>query len=80
MRTKKITQITNLKQGYARGFTISPDGQWIVYKRGQIAEGDDENSLFELTDLSSIDLWKIKKDGSGEPLLVKNGTSPSWSR
>ena len=80
MRTKKTTQITNVKQGFAGRFTISPDGQWIVYERGQVAEGEDENSLFELSELSKIDLWKIKIDGSEDRLLVKNGTSPSWSR
>ena len=80
LKTKKITQITNVTKGYAGRFTISPDGQWIVYERGQAAEGEDENTLFELTDLSKIDLWIVKMDGSQDQLLVKNGAAPSWSR
>ncbi len=80
LRTKKITQITNVKQGFASWFTISPNGQWIVYEKGQVAEGEDENSLFELTDLSKFDLWIVNIDGSQDRLLVKNGSSPSWSR
>ena len=80
LRTKRTTQLTNVKQGYARRFTISPDGQWIVYERGQVAEGEDENTLFELTELSKIDLWIVNIDGSQDRLLVKNGSAPSWSR
>lgn len=80
LKTKKVTQITNVKEGFAGRFTISPNGQWIVYERGQIAKGEDENSLFELTGLTNFDLWIIKIDGSQEKLLVKNGSAPPWSR
>ena len=80
LKTKKTTQITNVTKAYAGRFTISPDGQWIVYERGQAAEGENEETLFELTDLSKIDLWVIKMDGSQDQLLVKNGEAPSWSK
>ncbi len=80
MRTKKDHPGNEPKARVCPRVYYPPDGQWIVYERGQIAEGDDENSLFESTDLSSSDLWMMKMDGSGEQLLVKNGTSPSWSR
>lgn len=80
LKTKKTTQITNVQQGYASRFTISPDGQWIVYERGHVAEGENEETLFELTDLSKYDLYLIKIDGSQEKLLVKNGSCPSWSK
>ncbi|MGZ5190954.1 MAG: hypothetical protein ACXWCZ_08015 [Flavisolibacter sp.] len=80
LKTKKTTQITNVRKGFASRFTISPDGQWIVYEVGQVAEGENEETLFELTDLSKFDLYIIKMDGSQERLLVKNGSAPSWSR
>ena len=80
LRTKKTTQITDVKQGFANRFTVSPNGQWIVYERGQVAEGEDEATLFELTGLSKFDLWIVNIDGSNDRLLVKNASSPSWSR
>jgi hypothetical protein len=80
MATKKTTQITNVTDGFASRFSISPDGQWIVYERGYAAAGDDPNSLFELNNLTNYDLWIIKMDGTQEKLLVRNGSAPSWSR
>lgn len=79
MKTKKTTQITHLRGTYARGFCISPDGQWIVYERCPKNPGDAEFNG-QLHSLQYADLWKTRIDGSGEKLLVKNALSPSWSR
>ena len=73
--TKKHTQVTDLKDGYARQFSVSPSGKWIVYEKCQI---DEEKS--ETLNFISSDLWIISSNGTGDRLLVKNGSSPSWSR
>jgi Tol biopolymer transport system component len=78
--TKKTTRVTNVTEGFASRFSISPDGEWIVYEKGYTAAGDDPNSLFELSNLSNFDLWIIKMDGTQEKLLVRNGSAPAWSR
>jgi TolB protein len=80
LRTKETTQVTHTTQGFANRFDISPDGQWIVYEKGQLAAGEDLENLFELPDFSETDLWVIKIDGSEDRLLIKNGSAPSWSR
>ena len=69
MRTKQTKQVTNLQGAYTRRFSVSPSGQWIVYERCKTPE-----------DYTTVDLWLIRTDGSGEKLLVKNGLGPSWSR
>ncbi|HEY5883784.1 MAG TPA: hypothetical protein VIT88_03815 [Pyrinomonadaceae bacterium] len=65
--SKRATQLTDLKDIYARAFDISPDGQWIVYERAKKWNDDKE-----------VDLWTMRIDGSGSRLLVRGGTSPSW--
>ena len=79
-KTKKTTQITNLKEGYARCFTISPDGKQVVYERCRLAPGEDENLVYNIQELEDVDLWMIGIDGRGEKLLVKNGFGPAWGR
>lgn len=69
MRTKQTRQVTNLQGSFARRFTISPSGQWIVYEKCKT-----------LDDYVGVDLVMIRTDGSGERLLVKNGLAPSWSK
>jgi hypothetical protein len=68
-RTKKTTQVTRLKNEFARNFSVSPDGAWIVYER---APTNDE--------YKDVDLWIQKLDGTGSRLLVKNGWNPAWGR
>ena len=65
--SKRVTQLTDLKDIYARAFDISPDGQWIVYERAKKWNDDKE-----------VDLWTMRIDGSGSRLLVRGGSSPSW--
>ena len=68
-RTKQTTQVTKLEGSFARKFSISPDGMWIVYER---APTNDE--------FKEIDLWIQKVDGTSGKLLVKNATCPGWGR
>jgi hypothetical protein len=69
MQTRQTKQITQLNGEFARKFTVSPSGKWIVYER---AKTNEENK--------DVDLWIVGVDGKGEKLLVKNGLSPSWSK
>ena len=68
-KTKQTTQVTKVEGAFARRFTISPNGQWIVYERARTKDGYDD-----------VDLWIIRLDGSKDRLLVKNGLGPSWGR
>jgi WD40 repeat protein len=65
--TRKVTQVTRLENEFTGAFTISPDGQWIVFERSK-----------SLDDNRDIDLWIAKINGSNARLLVRNGFSPSW--
>ena len=69
MKTKEKKQVTQLKGEFARKFSVSPSGHWIVYERGKTADEDKD-----------VDLWMIRLDGSEDHLLVKDGLSPSWSK
>jgi dipeptidyl aminopeptidase/acylaminoacyl peptidase len=61
-----VRKITGLANEYVRGFSISPDGQRVVFER--------------TTDLSGrSDLWIVQRDGSGLRLLVSDGSSPAWN-
>src|SRR4030095_4705833 len=51
--SKKTTQITKLNKEFARTFSISSDGQWIVYER---AKEHDANK--------PADLWVQKMNGT----------------
>ena len=64
---RKVTQVTHLENEFTGAFTISPDGQWIVFERSK-----------SLDDNRDIDLWIAKINGSNARLLVRNGFSPSW--
>jgi hypothetical protein len=65
--TRKVTQITRLENEFTGSFSISPDGQWIVFERS--------NSLDEER---PIDLWIVGINGRDAHLLVKNASAPSW--
>ena len=73
--SKKNIQVTDLEDGYARQFSVSPSGRWIVYEKCSI----DQDRPDDL-DFKGSDLWIIGVDGKGDRLLVKNGMAPSWSR
>jgi len=65
--TGKTTQVTSLENEFARSFSVSPDGKWIVFERARTADKDQE-----------ADLWIVGTDGRGARLLVRNGFEPSW--
>ena len=65
--TRKTTQITRLQNEFTGMFSISPDGEWIVFERSKSLDED-----------RAIDLWIAPLDGGTPRLLVRNGFSPSW--
>ena len=65
--SRKTTQITRLQNEFTGNFSISPDGQSIVFER---AKSLDENR--------TIDLWIVPLNGGKPRLLVSDGFSPSW--
>jgi hypothetical protein len=65
--SRRVTQITRLANEFTGAFTISPDGQWIVFERSKSLDDD-----------RAIDLWIARSNGSNAHLLVRNGFSPSW--
>jgi hypothetical protein len=67
-----LTQLTHLKLEYVRDFSISPDGQSIVFERAP------KQSFYFFGGPS--DLWIMGIDGSNPHLLVAGGAHPSWSR
>jgi Tol biopolymer transport system component len=70
-KSKQTTQVTKLDNSFARKFSISPDGQWIVYER---------SSTYDDDETTKKDIWIQKMDGSNSKLLVKNGESPAWGK
>ena len=66
---RRVTQVTQLQNEFTGTFSISPDGQWIVFERSRSLDGD-----------RAIDLWISRIDGKNARLLARNGFSPSWSR
>jgi Tol biopolymer transport system component len=69
INSKKTTQVTQLEKEFARTFTISPDGQWIIYER---AKEHDPNT--------GADLWLQKINGSPGKLFIRNARNPSWKK
>jgi Tol biopolymer transport system component len=66
--TRQVTQITRLQNEFTGAFTISPDGQWIVFERSKTLDND-----------RAIDLWIVGMNGRSPRLLTRNGFAPSWS-
>ena len=65
--TRRVTQVTQLQNEFTGAFSVSPDGQWIVYERSKSLDQD-----------RPIDLWIVGVNGKNARLLVRNGFSPSW--
>jgi dipeptidyl aminopeptidase/acylaminoacyl peptidase len=61
-----VHKITSLANEYVRGFSISPDGQRVVFERTSDLAGQS-------------DLWIVQRDGSGLRLLAPNAGSPAWN-
>jgi TolB protein len=68
LATRAVRQITSLSDGFANYFTLSPDGQWIVFERSraQFREG-------------SLELWLVRRDGTQPRRLVSDGQLPAWA-
>lgn len=64
--TGQQRQITSFDDALALQFSISPDGQWIVFERAP--------ALGEV-----VDLWLVRRDGSEMRLLVETAGRPAWS-
>jgi hypothetical protein len=62
-----VTTLTAFTNEFAIDVSPSPDSQWIVFERSTTI------------DLSSGDLWIMRRDGTELHLLVENGLRPSWS-
>ena len=69
LKTKQTQQVTKFENEFVKKFSVSPDGNWIVYERTK-----------EYDDNSPADLWTQTINGSESKLLVKNARSPSWSK
>ena len=63
-----VTPLTQFTNEFAIDISVSPDGQWIVFERSTTNE------------LTSGDLWLMRRDGTNKRLLVQNGLRPSWSQ
>ena len=66
-----LTKVTDFEGEFVRSFSISPDGEHIVFER--ITGGDP----YDLRSLRS-DLWVMRSDGSGARLLVRDAHLPAW--
>jgi hypothetical protein len=65
--TGDITQISNLSDEFVRSFTVSPDGEYIVFERAPAPTS------------ATSDLWIMRRNGSDLRLLIENGRIPNWS-
>jgi hypothetical protein len=65
--SSKTTNVTKLENEFARTFSVSPDGKWIVFERAPTADKEKD-----------ADLWIVGTDGSNPHLLVRNGFEPAW--
>jgi len=62
----QLTQITQFSNEFAGHFSISPDGQTIVFERAASTE-------------ALTNLWIMNRDGSNMRLLARNAARPAWS-
>lgn len=67
--SRQVTQITQLQNEFTGAFSISPDGQWIVFERSKSLDQD-----------RAVDLWIVGMNGKNARLLTRNGFAPSWGR
>lgn len=64
--TGELTPLTELNNAFTRNFSISPDGQQVVFE------------LAPTWDSATSDLWLMQIDGTEPHLLVANGHAPAW--
>jgi TolB protein len=65
--THEITQLTSFPDDSARGFSISPDGQYVIVERV-----DDIHS--------TSSLWMMNRDGSGLYKFADDAGRPAWGQ
>ena len=65
--TRRVTQVTHFENEFTGSFSISPDGQSVVFERSKSLEDNRE-----------IDLWVMKLNGAALHLLARNAFGPSW--
>ena len=68
LATKQTTAVTNFDETFVKGFSVSPDGKWIVFERTKGFVDDD------------ADLWIVGMDGKGLRLLTKGANHPAWGK
>ena len=66
--TEEITRLTSLPDDSARGLSISPDGQYVVFER--VADVFDSTSS----------LWIMSRNGSGLHKLADDAGRPAWGQ
>ena len=64
----EVTPITHFTDELAGGFSLSPDGQSIVFERTATLGG------------AQIDLWLMQRNGQGMHKLVSDAQLPTWGR
>jgi len=60
--------VTNFDETFVKGFSVSPDGKWIVFERTEKFIDD------------KADLWIVGMDGKGLRLLTKGANNPAWGK
>ncbi|HUR99188.1 MAG TPA: hypothetical protein VMZ26_14065 [Pyrinomonadaceae bacterium] len=68
LATRQTTSITNLEDTFAKSFSVSPDGKWIVFEQTDGFVDD------------KADLWIVGMDGKGMRLLASKANNPAWGR
>ncbi len=70
--TELTTQVSYASLAYdtIRRFSVSPDGQRIVFERS-----DDESEITA----TRTDLWVMDRDGSNLRLVAAGGNYPAWN-
>jgi hypothetical protein len=70
--SQKITQLTHFTQTYTGNFSISPDGQAVVFEYFNV----DPNPY---TNPDAVpDLWLMNSNGSNQGLFLQQARDPSW--
>jgi TolB protein len=65
--SRNVTQVTHLENEFTGRFSISPDGQSVVFERSTSLEEDTDS-----------DLWIVPISGGEPRLLVRHASEPSW--
>jgi len=68
LATRQTVQVTKFDETFVKGFSISPNGKWIVFERTKAFVDDD------------ADLWIVGMDGSGLRMLTRGANNPAWGR